>query len=393
MSGLRPPYRAGYCLQAANPVDIGPKVVGGTFTAFRTLDPGHLTVTLLFWPQCQSPARECAMSVRALSVVIILVLSAGLVDAYAADNTLRWDLPNEYPANSIPGLNIERFASTLKALSAGRILITVHHGSSLGFKSDDHFDAVTSGAVQLASSSTARWGGINSIFQLSSLPFLTSSPQQVRLLYEVARRDYERVLEDSNQVLLFAAPWPPSGVWATRPIISIENLRELRIRTYDTFGTNVFRQAHASPLQLSWVDIIPQLATGGIDAVLTSAEGGASAGFEQYMGFFTELNYASPLQIVHMNRDIYRSLSELHRQWVDQAAADSETFGFALLSKRVEENYEQMRGQNVEILLGDDVKLLEDLRITAEAVVSNWKSRVGAQGVAILDSYSSHVED
>ena len=86
-----------------------------------------------------------------------------------------------------------------------------------------------------------------------------------------------------------------------KPLDSMDAIKNVRIRTYDANGTITLRNAGAAPIQLSWADTVPQLTTGGIDGVLTSADGGAAAQLWEHQSHFTEVNYASPLQIVHMN--------------------------------------------------------------------------------------------
>ena len=322
-------------------------------------------------------------------VKLLLGLSCILaVDATFAEQA--WDLPNEYPATSVPGETVELFARSLESLSGNSIEISIHHGGALGINSVDHFDAVSYGAVELASSSAALWGGIHPVFQLSSLPFLTQSLGDVGALYNVAKASHERVFRDNNQILLFVTPWPPSGIWSNRPIDNMDSLKGLKIRTYNAFGTLALREVGASPIQLSWVDVIPQLTTGGIDAVLTSAEGGSKAGFAQYLSHFTEINFASPLQIVHMNLDVYNSLTGEQRGWIRQAARESEEDGFRKLSGNIAENYRTMRENGVTIIDRLDPGFMNHLRKAGDPIVSEWKFSMGESGQFILEGYDAY---
>ena len=324
---------------------------------------------------------------------IHLKLLFGLFCILAVDATLAgqaWDLPNEYPARSAPGETTELFARSLERLSGNSIEISIHHGGALGINSVDHFDAVSYGAVELASSATSLWGGIHPVFQLSSLPFLTHSLGDVRALYKAAKANHEGVFRDNNQILLFVTPWPPSGIWSKRPIDNMDSLKGLKIRTYNAFGTLTLKEVGASPIQLSWVDVIPQLATGGIDAVLTSAEGGSKAGFEQYLSYFTEINYASPLQIVHMNLDVYNSLTSEQRAWIRQAARESEEDGFRKLSGNIAQNYRTMRENGVTIIDNLDPSFMNYLQKASNPIISEWKSSMGESGLFILERYDAY---
>lgn len=323
-----------------------------------------------------------------LTALTALGLVAGSTGAFA--QTLNWDLVNEYQQNSVHAQTADKFIEELGAASNGEINVTAHHGASLGYKSLDQFDAVGDGAVQLASSYVGAWAGIDPIFLLSSLPFLAPSVEDTRALYEAAKPYYEKVLADANQVFLFATPWPPSGIWANKPVDSIEALKGLKIRTYDANGTVTMRAAGAAPIQLSWADVVPQLTTNGIDAVLTSADGGAAAALWEHQSHFTEVNYAMPLQIVHMNRDTYDSLSDEQKQAVKTAADKAEAFGWNLLEKRVQENYKEMSDHGMTIVKDVPDEFIQKLSEAGQVAIDDWKSKFGEEEAEkLLSDYQS----
>ena len=239
----------------------------------------------------------------------------------------------------------------------------------------DQFDAVGDGAVQVASSFVGAWSGIDPVFLVSSLPFLAPTVKDTRALYEASKPYYEKVLADSNQVFLFATPWPPSGLWGNKPLDSMDAIKNVRIRTYDANGTITLRNAGAAPIQLSWADTVPQLTTGGIDGVLTSADGGAAAQLWEHQSHFTEVNYASPLQIVHMNKDVYDGLTDAQKEAVAKAAKEAEDFGWGLLENRVKENYAQMKENGMTIVTDVSPDYLAALGKAAEESISDWKAK------------------
>ncbi|MDF2096000.1 TRAP transporter substrate-binding protein [Aquibaculum arenosum] len=324
----------------------------------------------------------------------LLAAGALLLGAQAASaQSISWDLANEYEIGSIHGQAAETFSERLEELSSGDIQIMRHHGSSLGYKSVDQFDAVGDGALPLASSYVGPWGGIDPLFLLSSLPFLTPTPDDVWELYQAAKPAYAQVLEDNNQVMLFATPWPPSGLWANQAIDSQDALENLRIRTYDANGTITLRAAGAAPIQLSWADVVPQLTTGGLDGVLTSADGGVGASLWEQQSHFTEVNYASPLQIVHINRDEYDRLSDEQKEWLLEAARAGEEFGWSALRERVAENYEVMRSHGMTVVEEVDPAFLDLLRKAGTEAIEQWNSQLGERGAVILREYEERQQN
>jgi TRAP-type C4-dicarboxylate transport system substrate-binding protein len=324
------------------------------------------------------------MKYKALSTLAAAGIVLAGTPAFA--QTLNWDLVNEYDPNSIHAQVSDKFIEELKADSNGEINVTAHHGASLGYKSVDQFDAVGDGAVQVATSYIGAWAGIDPVFLLPSLPFLAPTTKDTWALYQAAKPYYAKVLEENNQVLLFANPWPPSGIWAKKPVDSMEALKGLKIRTYDSNGTVTMRAADASPIQLSWADVVPQLATNGIDAVLTSADGGAAAHLWEHLPVFTEVNYAMPLQIMHMNKDTYDSLSDAQKEAVLKAAEAAEAYGWDLLAERVKNNYKTMRDNGMTVVEDASPEYIAALTKAGEESMKDWKAKF-PQADELLASY------
>ncbi|WP_138471986.1 TRAP transporter substrate-binding protein [Poseidonocella sp. HB161398] len=315
------------------------------------------------------------------------LLAAAALPALAQSTS--WDLANEYPPNSVHAQSADTFIAALERVSGGDMEITAHHGAALGYKSIDQYDAVSDGALDLASSFVTPWSGIDPVFILSSIPFLVKTPEEERALYEIARPYYEKVLEADGQVLLFATPWPPSGLWGNKPLDSMEALAGTKLRTYDANGTITFAGAGATPVQLSWADTVPQLSTGAIDAVLTSADGGAAAQLWEQQSHFTQVDYAMPLQFVHMNAWVYDELTDEQKAWVAEAAKEAEDFGWGLLADRVAQNYAEMEEHGMTIVTGVSEDYLAALSAAAEPALASWKEKMGPDADEILAAFEA----
>jgi len=317
----------------------------------------------------------------------VAALSVGT--AAAAD--MKWDLANEYQASSIHGQGDTFFANKLKELSGGKIEITLHLGGALGYKSKDHFDAVGDGAIQLADSYTGAWQGFDPIFTMPALPFLAANVEEAYALYQAARPYYDEIFAKNNQKLLYASAWPPSGMWGKKPLDSEGAIKNLRIRTYDPNGTKTLKAAGAAPIQLSWADVVPQLSTGGIDAVLTSAEGGVNAKFWEHLSHFTEINYAMPLSMVHMNKDTYDGLSADMKKAVDEAAAATEKNNWDGLANRRANNYKTMKSNGMTVVTGVSKGYLDYLNKAGEGALNDWLGKMGDRGKKIIADYKKRV--
>ncbi len=307
--------------------------------------------------------------------------------APATADVVKWDMANEYNATSNHGEGDTFFANTLREKSRGQIEITLHFGASLGYKSKDQLDAVGDGAIPIADTYVGPLGGIDPMFLLPSLPFLAATTEEAATLFEVARPYYEQIFAANNQKLLYASPWAPSGIWAKKPVDSIAAFKNLKIRTYDANGTITLQEAGAAPIQLSWADVVPQLGTGGIEAVLTSAEGGTNAKFWEHLSHFTEINYAMPLNMVHINLDVFNGLSPELRKAVLDAAAETSAHNWKGVDARNARNYATMRENGMTVVTGVSSDYLKALSAAGQRALDEWLVKTGDKGRAIIAEY------
>lgn len=314
------------------------------------------------------------------------ILAAASLGVSMLGNAATLDFSNEYNDKSIHAQGDAYFIDQVEELTGGSVDIALHTSGSLGFKSADHFYAVADNAVQIADTLAGTIGGIDPIFLLSSLPFVADSVDEAQKLYEIARPQYAKVFEDNDQILLYASPWPASGIWSEEMVNSTDALTNLKIRTYDKNGTIAFKEAGAAPVLLSWADVVPQLSTGGISAVLTSAESGANGSFWEHLNHYTEIRYAVPLNMVHMNRDAFEDLSDEEQAAILEAAKRTDAHNWETVRSRLAENYAELKSHDVNIYTDVDPGMAATLKAAAEPAVKEWLENTGSTGQEILDA-------
>ena len=314
---------------------------------------------------------------RVLATIVTAATALAVTVGSAAAQTHRWDMPNEY-AKASGHYYDEIFADKLRAATDGAIDITNHYGGALGYKSRDHWKVVEDGAAQLASTYTGVFAGIDPIFLLVSMPFLARNIDESRALYEAARPWYAAAFEKGNQKLVLAVPFPPVGIWAKQPVTNLEELAQIRIRTYDKTSTVALNAAGANAVQLSWSDIIPALTTGTIDAVLTAGEGGVLSSFYDHMDHFNAINYVAGTQMFHINRDIFDGLSPELQETIQQVAMEIEDEAWEAIKDRVDNSYVRMGEVGVTVVTEDDLQegFLDALREASTVVFNEWRDKM-----------------
>ena len=321
--------------------------------------------------------RALAWSFALLALAVVPVRAQPLV----------WALAEEYPASSIPGEGDAAFAALVRDKTAGHIVVEAKFNAALGYRSKQTLDAVATGAVPLGDMYAGALGEAEPDFLLSSLPFLAVTIEQARRLYDAARPVYEAALARHDQKLLFASPWPPSGIWAKHPVADDATLRGLRIRTFDVTATEIFRHLGAVPAMISFADALPRLRAGELDAVLSSGDGGAGARLWEILPHFTEINYAMPLSVATIGRAAWNGLPPDLQRAVAAAAAETEARQWQAMRGRVAANYQRMRANGVTITTAIDPAFATLLRQAGAVAVDDWAARVGDDGASVLARY------
>lgn len=322
-------------------------------------------------------------SIKMAALVSMLAMSTAMAEP------VKWDFSDEYDLTGMTGQASNYCIGEIEKRAGDAIDITYQGGGALGFKSADHFDAVQDGSVQAAVTLLTQLSGVDPIFNLSSIPFLANSPEQAYQLWQAARPEYEKVFVENDMVLLWALPNAPSGIHAKTPINSLAAVEGLRVRTYDVNGTETLKNAGAAPLQIAWSDLVPQLSTGGVDAVLTSADGGRQLSIWDYVSDFTEVNYAMALFVAHVNKSEFDALPASAQAALMDTIALCDEFNWKLMEEARTSPYDTMRENGMNITLDDDVpqEVFDLLGTAAAAVRDGWLEETGERGAAILAEF------
>jgi TRAP-type C4-dicarboxylate transport system substrate-binding protein len=317
----------------------------------------------------------------------ILAGALMLVHPAAASAQTAWDMPTEYPQNTMPGLGVTTFAQRLAELSAGKIQIKPSFDASAGIRSAGMLTAVAEGRVQAGDAFAGALEAEDLIFALPSLPFLVTSIADAKRLADLARPFLAAALQKKGQRLLYLTPWPPSGIWSKTPLKNPSDLSNLSIRTYDKISSEVFASTGARATAISFADTMPKLADGSINAVLSSGDGGAGRELWEFLPYFSEITYSLPLSVAVVNLSLYNGLSPELREAVDTAGRQTETQLWLALSTRLQENHKRMNENGVTIDSSPAPAMIAALQAGASSAQRAWCTRSGPVCLQILDAF------
>ena len=292
-----------------------------------------------------------------------------------------WRIVTEYPSTAMPGEGISAFCAAV----AGVLTITPGYDAPGGLRSAGMIAAVAAGQPEAADAFTGALAAQAPLYQLSALPFLTASFDDAARLLNAARPLYAAALAAAGVTLLYATPWPATGLWSRVPVPNAAVLQGLRVRTYDEAGAAVLRAAGAEPVQISFADALPRLRAGELDAVLSSGDGGAGARLWELLPMFTPLAYACPLSLAFCNTAALAGLPPSTQAAIRDAGAQTEARQFAAIRTRTAENLARLAANGVTIAPAAGLRAA--LVPHAERVIAGWAAGAGPDAAAALRAY------
>lgn len=281
-------------------------------------------------------------------------------------------LINEYPATSITATADLNFAEQVEKLSDGSLQVKTLQEIDNPYKGVDQVDAVSSGKVEMGTIFGGILGAKDSLFLLSSLPFASKDFQQARAIYECAQPALEEHAKALDARLLYVTPWPPSGIWSVQPVTSEDDLKKLKIRTYDETSAAVFQRLGAESVNLPYSALAEKLAGDEVNAVLTSGDGGAGRKLWDYLPNFTAVNYSIPLSYTLINNGAWDKLNEQQQSVLTKAAQSVTEASWSGVEKRINVNYTRMQENKMTLNTTPSESVMDALSKAGAAETESW---------------------
>ncbi|TDH34276.1 C4-dicarboxylate ABC transporter substrate-binding protein [Pseudohoeflea suaedae] len=314
----------------------------------------------------------------------IIALSTGLGTAVAAAETT-WDMPVPYGDTNFHTQNVVQFADDIKSATGGELAITVHSNGSL-FKHPDIKNAVRNGLAQIGEVLGSRLSNEDPVFGLDSIPFLATSYDDAKKLYDASRDEIAAKLDAQGLVLLYSVPWPPQGIYTKKEIKTVDDLKGLKMRAYNAATEKLAQLAGAIPTQVEVPDLPTAFSTGRVEAMITSPSTGANSQVWDYLSHYSDAQAWLPRNMVFVNKAAFEALPEEQQQAVRDAAAAAEARGWEASKKETEDKTQELKDNGITVT-APSPELRDGLAAFGETMTEEWAASAGESGQAILDAY------
>jgi TRAP-type C4-dicarboxylate transport system substrate-binding protein len=310
-------------------------------------------------------------------------LAAAFCCAAAAQT--QWDMPTPYPATNFHTENIMQFAADVEKATGGKLKITVHSSASL-FKAPEIKRAVQGGQAQVGEILISGYSNEDPIFGIDSVPFLATSYADAAKLWNASHKALDERFAKQGLLILYSVPWPPQGIYSSKPLASIADMKGLKMRTYNPYTSRIAELAGAQPVTIQVAELAQAFATGAVNANITSGATGYDTKAWEVVKYYYDTQAWLPKNVVFANKQAFDALDKASQQAVLKAAADAEARGWKASEEKNKFYLEQLakNGMNV---APPSAQLATDFKKVGDTMTAEWLASAGADGKAIVDAY------
>jgi TRAP-type C4-dicarboxylate transport system substrate-binding protein len=301
--------------------------------------------------------------------------------------TVNWIANSAYPESNHIGQTLIEFSEKTKEATGGKVDIDVMAGGALGYKGPELLRVVRDGLVPVSDILLSGVAGDEALYGISTLPFLYRNLEEAKILSDTARPYYDKVAEEKwNQKILYIAPWPISGFWTKTELTSIEDMKGLKMRTYDEMGARVLEAVGGTPYPLPFSEVYSSLSTGVIDSVLTSTATAVDVKFWEVLDYFSPVSVMMGNNAVTVNLDEFNKLDAETQEAIIQVGKEVEESIWNRVAE-IDREMEAIVNQNGITTVRPSKELVSDLEQVTEVIREDWLKQAPAEAHEIIEKY------
>ena len=312
-----------------------------------------------------------------------LAAALGVCTAAPRSAQTKWDMPTRVPADQLP--HREHRAVRRRRRQGDRR------------QAQDHGPRQRV-AVQGATRSSARcraarrrsarscisgYSNEDPLFGVDSVPFLATSYADAAKLWKASRKAHRRALREAgHEDPLLRAVAAAGHLLEQADRLASADMKGLKMRTYNPATSRIAELAGAQPVTIQVAELAQAMATGAVNANITSGATGYDTKAWEQVKYFYDTQAWLPKNIVFVEQEgVRRARQGDARRRVLKAAADAEARGWKISEEKTKWYLEQLakNGMNV---APPSPQLTADLKKIGDTMTAEWleAGRAGRPG-------------
>src|SRR5262249_49918114 len=154
-------------------------------------------------------------------------------------------------------------------------------------------------------------------------------------------------------------------------------MKGLKWRAYNVGTTRIAELVGAQPMTIQVAELPQALATGQVNAFMTSGSTGYDTKAWESMSHFYDTQAWIPKNVTFMNKAAFDALDKPTQDALMKAAAAAEPRGWQLAEEKASWYLEQLKAHNMKVLPPSPA-LKSGLLKIGETLTSDWVKRAGA---------------
>src|SRR6266508_1753278 len=297
----------------------------------------------------------------------------------------KWNLPAAYPADNPHSVNLAAFAKDVADATGGKLQITVHPAASL-FKAPEIKRAVQTSQSQTGEVLISIHENEDPMFGIDVIAFLATSYGEAKKLWAASRPAIEKKLAAQGIVVLFAVPWAPQGLYAKKDINTVDDMKGLKWRAYNVGTARIADLVGAQPVTIQSAELPQALATGVVNAFMTSGSTGYDSKAWESMTHFYDTQAWISKNVTFVNKAAFDALDKPTQDAILKAAAVAEERGWKLAEEKAKWYLEQLQANKMKVL-PPPAALKSGLEKVGEQLTADWLKKAGPDGEAVIAAY------
>jgi TRAP-type C4-dicarboxylate transport system substrate-binding protein len=310
------------------------------------------------------------------------LLATSFTPVWASDT---WDMPTAYPASNFQTVNAQEFSKCVATGTNGDINIVLHPNGAL-FKGNDIKRAVQTGQTQIGERLLSSHENENPIFGTDSIPFVATSYDASVKLYQAAKPELEKVLDEQGLKLLYSVPWPPQGLYFKKEVNSVADMSGVKVRSYNKATARLAELTGMTPISIEAAEISQAMSAGVINSLITSAVTGQDSKVWEQLTHFYQVQAWMPRNTVIVNKEVWNGLSADKQKAISDCASTAEAAGLEKSKASNEKALGALKSNGIKVLAPSDI-LAGELNKIGATMVEEWAAKAGDAGSNILKAF------
>jgi TRAP-type C4-dicarboxylate transport system substrate-binding protein len=314
-----------------------------------------------------------------------LALAGAMLVSLPALAQTKWNLPAAYPADNPHTENLTQFSKDVAAATGDKLQIQVHANASL-FKAPEIKRAVQTGQAQAGEVLISLHENEDPIYGLDVVPFLATSFDQAKKLWEIQKPAIEKKLASQGIMLLFAVPWAPQGIYAKKDLNTLEDMKGLKWRAYNVGTSRIGEIVGAQAVTIQAAELPQALATGVVNSFMSSGGTGYDSKVWETLTHFYDTQAWIPKNVTFVNKAAFDALDKPTQDAILKAARTAEERGWKAWQEKSGWYLDQLKAKGMKVQ-APSPELAAGFRKVGEQLTQDWLKKAGADGQAVVDAY------